>query len=57
MDKSTQQNAAMVEEMNAASANLAEEARHLAETLRRFKTSHAKNRQESGAGHRQNYAA
>ncbi|MDO1581291.1 methyl-accepting chemotaxis protein [Rhizobium oryzicola] len=57
MDKTTQQNAAMVEEMNAASAHLAEEARHLAETLRRFRTSHSNNAQRSTAGYRQDYAA
>ncbi|MCZ8178105.1 MAG: methyl-accepting chemotaxis protein [Rhizobium sp.] len=49
MDQATQKNAAMVEEMNAASAGLAQEAASLAELLRRFRTG-----QESGgasAGH------
>ena len=38
MDKSTQQNAAMVEEMSASSAGLANDAVHLAELLARFRT-------------------
>lgn len=38
MDQSTQKNAAMVEEMNAASAGLAQEAANLAELLRQFRT-------------------
>ncbi|MDH4413043.1 MAG: methyl-accepting chemotaxis protein, partial [Rhizobium sp.] len=38
MDQATQKNAAMVEEMNAASAGLAQEASSLAELLRRFQT-------------------
>lgn len=38
MDQATQQNAAMVEEMNAASAGLAQEAENLAELLRQFAT-------------------
>jgi methyl-accepting chemotaxis protein len=38
MDQATQQNAAMVEEMNAASAGLAQEAASLAELLRQFRT-------------------
>jgi methyl-accepting chemotaxis protein len=38
MDQATQKNAAMVEEMNAASAGLAHEAASLAELLRQFRT-------------------
>ncbi|MDQ0423267.1 methyl-accepting chemotaxis protein [Peteryoungia aggregata LMG 23059] len=38
MDQATQKNAAMVEEMNAASAGLAQEAASLAELLRQFQT-------------------
>ena len=38
MDQSTQQNAAMVEEMNAASAGLAQEAAGLAALLSQFQT-------------------
>jgi methyl-accepting chemotaxis protein len=38
MDQATQQNAAMVEEMNAASAGLAQEAASLADLLRQFRT-------------------
>ncbi|MCZ8178106.1 MAG: methyl-accepting chemotaxis protein [Rhizobium sp.] len=38
MDQATQKNAAMVEEMNAASAGLAQEAASLAELLQRFRT-------------------
>ena len=38
MDQATQQNAAMVEEMNAAAAGLAQEAFDLAELLQKFKT-------------------
>ncbi|MBT9373236.1 methyl-accepting chemotaxis protein [Rhizobium sp. CSW-27] len=38
MDQATQKNAAMVEEMNAASAGLADEARGLAALLQRFRT-------------------
>ncbi|MCZ8178107.1 MAG: methyl-accepting chemotaxis protein [Rhizobium sp.] len=38
MDQSTQKNAAMVEEMNAASAGLAQEAANLADLLRQFRT-------------------
>ncbi|MGG7517377.1 HAMP domain-containing methyl-accepting chemotaxis protein [Allorhizobium undicola] len=38
MDQATQQNAAMVEEMNAAGAGLAQESRKLAELLARFST-------------------
>lgn len=38
MDQATQQNAAMVEEMTAASAGLAQEAENLAELLRQFAT-------------------
>lgn len=38
MDQATQKNAAMVEEMNAASAGLAQEAANLADLLRRFRT-------------------
>ncbi|WP_394688442.1 methyl-accepting chemotaxis protein [Hoeflea sp.] len=38
MDQATQQNAAMVEEMNAASAGLAQEAASLAELLSKFQT-------------------
>ena len=38
MDQATQQNAAMVEEMNAASAGLAQEASDLAQLLQRFQT-------------------
>jgi methyl-accepting chemotaxis protein len=41
MDQSTQQNAAMVEEMNAASAGLAEEASGLATLLGQFRTEEA----------------
>lgn len=38
MDQATQKNAAMVEEMNAASAGLAQEAANLAQLLRQFRT-------------------
>ncbi|PST20730.1 HAMP domain-containing protein [Mesorhizobium plurifarium] len=38
MDQATQQNAAMVEEMNAASAGLAQESSNLSEMLNRFRT-------------------
>ncbi|WP_037067579.1 methyl-accepting chemotaxis protein [Allorhizobium undicola] len=41
MDQATQQNAAMVEEMNAASAGLAQEALKLAESLAAFRTTNA----------------
>lgn len=40
MDQATQQNAAMVEEMNAASAGLADESRKLADLLASFRTTH-----------------
>ena len=40
MDQATQQNAAMVEEMNAAGASLAQESGRLAELLSRFRTGH-----------------
>ena len=45
MDQATQKNAAMVEEMNAASAGLAQEAASLADLLQRFRTG-----QERAAG-------
>ncbi|MBW8284198.1 MAG: HAMP domain-containing protein [Rhizobium sp.] len=49
MDQATQQNAAMVEEMNAAGASLAHESVRLAELLSRFRTSHETNRSAPGA--------
>ena len=45
MDQATQKNAAMVEEMNAASAGLAQEAASLADLLRQFRTA----RENAGA--------
>ncbi|NGO62776.1 HAMP domain-containing protein [Rhizobium daejeonense] len=44
MDQATQQNAAMVEEMNAAGASLAQESARLAELLSRFRTGKAAQR-------------
>ncbi|PZU90473.1 MAG: methyl-accepting chemotaxis protein [Shinella sp.] len=44
MDQATQQNAAMVEEMNAAGASLAQESARLAELLSRFRTGQAAQR-------------
>jgi len=41
MDQATQQNAAMVEEMNAAGAGLAEESKRLGELLSAFRTGEA----------------
>jgi methyl-accepting chemotaxis protein len=55
MDKATQQNAAMVEEMNASSSTLAEEARILAETIRRFRTGASEG--ENSTAYRHGYAA
>lgn len=48
MDKMTQQNAAMVEETNAATKNLNHEARQLAETFAGFKIGEARPRVEAG---------
>lgn len=48
MDQATQKNAAMVEEMNAASAGLAQEAASLADLLRRFQTGDDKGGAPSG---------
>lgn len=54
MDQATQQNAAMVEEMNAASAGLAQEASDLAELLEKFKTG---SHHVSGSSHAVHHAA
>jgi len=48
MDQATQQNAAMVEEMNAAGAGLAEESSHLGELLSAFRTGEAEHREPQG---------
>lgn len=49
MDQATQQNAAMVEEMNAAGASLAQESARLAELLSRFRTGQAAQRVATAA--------
>ncbi|GEO83819.1 MULTISPECIES: methyl-accepting chemotaxis protein [Alphaproteobacteria] len=50
MDQATQQNAAMVEEMNAAGASLAQESGRLVELLSRFRTGHVLQRTVQVAG-------
>ena len=51
MDKLTQQNAAMVEETNAASAGLATESARLRELIRRFELNDNLTRSQTGPGH------
>ncbi|MFN4208891.1 MAG: methyl-accepting chemotaxis protein, partial [Agrobacterium albertimagni] len=57
MDQATQKNAAMVEEMNAASAGLAQEAASLAELLQRFRTGQGSTNASAGQPSRQTRSA
>ncbi len=57
MDQATQKNAAMVEEMNAASAGLAQEAASLAELLQRFRTGQGSTNASAGQASRQTHLA
>ncbi|MDQ0454766.1 methyl-accepting chemotaxis protein [Rhizobium paknamense] len=57
MDQATQQNAAMVEEMNAASAGLAQEAVKLAELLANFRTGQERAAQAASASSARSSAA
>ncbi|MCF1468647.1 HAMP domain-containing protein [Agrobacterium vitis] len=56
MDQATQQNAAMVEEMNAAGAGLADEAAKLSELLANFKTGHQNSGRATASAGRADFA-